>query len=140
MTKPKYVIGAIALAALLTAASPGCTSDADTAAQNLSTKAEKFEVQRKITVVNTRSDKVVFEVTGRCSIEFESKERVMAMCKHGDDDFRKHYAVTGDTGMAMIEQLGPIDVDEYHTQIVIKPETIIPDFDLETSGDIEGDG
>lgn len=141
VNKTFKIIGAVVLGGLLlTGGAAGCASDADTAAENLSTKAEKFEVQRKITIVNTRSDKVVFEVTGRCSIEFESKERVMAMCKHGDDDFRKHYAVTGDTGMAMIEQLGPIDVDEYHTQIVIKPETIIPDFDLETSGDLEGDG
>ena len=139
-TKIKYVAGALILAGLLTGGAAGCTSDADTAAQNLSTKAEKFEVQRKITVVNGRTDKVTFEVTGRCSVEFESPGRLMSMCKHGPDDFRKHYTVLGDAGMVQIEQLDPVDVDEYRTIIVIKPETVIPDFDLETSGDIEGDG
>lgn len=140
MKKVKYIVGAVVLGTLLTAGANGCATDADTAAQNLSTKAEKFEVQRKITVVNGRTDKVTFEATGRCSVEFEGTQRIVAMCKHGEDDYRKHYTVLGDAGMVQIEQLDPIDVDEYRTQIIIKPETIIPDFDLETSGDIEGDG
>lgn len=140
MHKRNKILIALSAAALSGVALTGCTSDADTAAQNLSTKAEKFEVQRTITVVNGRTDKVTFEVTGRCSVEFETAGRLMAMCKHGPDDFRKHYTVLGDAGMVQIEQLGPIDVDEYHTQVVIKPETVIPDFDLETSGDVEKDG
>lgn len=139
MTKPKYVIGVIALAALLTAASPGCTSDADMASENLSTAAEQFEVQRRIVVVNSFTDKVVFEVEGRCSIEPTAKQLV-AICKHGDDDFRKHYTGIGDNGMWSSFQLDPIDVDVYHTRLIVKPETVLPDFDLETSADLEGDG
>lgn len=141
MKRSFKIIGAVILGSLLlTGGAAGCATDADTAAENLSTKAEKFEVQRQITVVNGRSDKVIFEVTGRCSIEFESKDRVMAMCKHGEGDFRKHYTVLGDAGMVQIEQLDPIDVDVYRTEVIIKPETVLPDFDLETSGDLEGDG
>jgi hypothetical protein len=139
MTKPKYVIGAIALAALLTAASPGCTSDADMASENLSTAAEQFEVQRRITVINPISDSVVFEVEGRCSIE-PSGNQLVAICKHGEDDFRKHNTGVGTIGMWSSFQLDPIKVDVYRTRLIVKPETVLPDVDLETSGDIEGDG
>lgn len=139
MTKPKYIIGALALAALLTAASPGCTSDADMASENLSTAAEQFEVQRRITVVNAFSDKVVFEVEGRCSIE-PSNGQLVAICKHGPDDFRKHHTGVGDNGMWSSFQMDPVKVDVYHTRLIVKPETVLPDVDLETSGDLEGDG
>jgi hypothetical protein len=139
MKNTRYIIGGVVLAALLTAASPGCTSDADMASENLSTAAEQFEVQRRIVVVNSFTDKVVFEVEGRCSIEPTAKQLV-AICKHGDDDFRKHYTGIGDNGMWSSFQLDPIDVDVYHTRLIIKPETVLPDFDLETSGDLEGDG
>lgn len=139
MKKAKYIIGSVALAALLTAGSPGCTSDADMASENLSTAAEQFEVQRRIVVVNAFTDQVVFEVEGRCSIEPTAKQLV-AICKHGDNDFRKHYTGIGDNGMWSSFQLDPIDVDVYHTRVIIKPETVLPDFDLETSGDLEGDG
>lgn len=138
MNKTRYIIGAAIVAALVTAASPGCTSDADMASENLSTAAEQFEVQRRVTVVNSFTDKVVFEVEGRCSIEPSAKQLV-AICKHGPDDFRKHYTGVGDNGIWSAFQLDPVDVDVYHTRVIIKPETVLPDFDVETSGDIEGD-
>lgn len=135
----KVIIGAIIGAGLLTGGASGCTSDADMASENLSTAAEQFEVQRRIVVVNSFTDKVVFEVEGRCSIEPTAKQLV-AICKHGDNDFRKHYTGIGDNGMWSSFQLDPIDVDVYHTRVIIKPETVLPDFDLETSADMEGDG
>lgn len=139
MRNPRTITTAAALTAA-TITLTGCTlSDADTAGHNLSKAAEQFEVQRRITVVNAITDKVVFEAEGRCSIETSTRQ-LIAVCKHGPDDFRKHYTGLGDNGMYLAEQLDPIDVDEYHTRIIIKPETLIPDLDVETSGDIEGDG
>lgn len=138
MNKTRYIVGAAILATLLTAGASGCTSDADMASENLSTAAEQFEVQRRVTVINSFTDEVVFEVEGRCSIEPTAKQLV-AICKHGEDDFRKHYTGVGDNGIWSAFQLDPVDVDVYHTRLIIKPETVLPDFDLETSADIEGD-
>jgi hypothetical protein len=140
VNKSVKIIGAVILGGLLlTGGASGCTTDADMASENLSTAAEQFEVQRRITVVNSFSDKVVFEVEGRCSIEPTAKQLV-AICKHGENDFRKHYTGIGDNGIWSAFQLDPIDVDTYHTRLIVKPETVLPDFDLETSGDLEGDG
>jgi hypothetical protein len=138
MNKTKYVIGSIILAALLTAGANGCATDAEKASQNLSTAADQFEVQRRIVGINGITDKPAFEVEGRCSIE-TAATRLVVLCKHGDDDFRKHYVGLSDNVFYVATQIEPMAVDVYRTRIIIKPETIIPDFDLETSGDIEGD-
>lgn len=34
-----------------------------------------------------------------------------------------------------VEQLDAVDVDAYHYTVVFRPETIVPDIDLQTSGD-----
>lgn len=116
-----------------------CTSDADKASHNLSKAAEQFEVQRTVTGINGITDKVIFEVTGRCSIE-PIERRLEVTCKHGPDDFRKHFVGIPDNVTYVVKQEDAVDVDEYRTRVIIKPETVIPDFDLETSGDIENDG
>lgn len=109
----------------------GC-SQADTASNNISKEAEKFQVQRKIVGINGITDKVLFEVEGRCSVEKgESLGGVYdVICKHGDDDYRKHYLGLSDNVTFISTQLKGIDVSEYRTKIIIKP--AVPDLDLLT--------
>lgn len=135
----KKILVALGAAAILA----GCTSDADQASRNLSTAAEQFEVQRRIVGINGITDEPAFEVEGRCSIESGNTGVAGALevtCKHGPEDFRKHYIGLSDNTFYVTTQLEGLDASEYRTRIIIKPETIIPDFDLETSGDLEGDG
>lgn len=68
----------------------GCGSNADTVDKNLIKEAEKFNVQRHIVGINGITDKILFEVEGKCSLEFPPG-RLEALCKHGDKDFRKHH-------------------------------------------------
>lgn len=125
--KKILVIPALAAFALV-----GCTSDADKASDNLSKAAEQFEVQRRIVGINGITDKPAFEVEGRCSIENEGRNLVV-ICKHAHDDLRKHFVGLSDNTFYVATQLEAMDVDEYRTRILIKPENIIPDFDLETN-------
>lgn len=134
------IIGGVVLAGLLlTGGASGCTSDAQTVSENLSTAADQFEIQRKIVGINGITDKPAFVVEGRCSISDEARQ-LEVTCKHGDDDYRKHFVGLSDNVFYVATQLDGVDASEYHTRIIIKPESIVPDFDLETKGDIEGDG
>jgi hypothetical protein len=112
----------------------GCESNADKVSDNLSKEAEKFSVQRKIVGINGITDKVLFEVEGRCSLELgESlKDTLDVICKHGPDDYRKHFVGLSDNVTFISTQLKGLDVSEYRTKIIIKPENIVPDFDLLT--------
>lgn len=121
--------GAFALGLLLT----GCESSADKVSENISTAADNFEVQRKIVGINGITDTPAFEVEGRCSIT-DNGGSLDVICKHGEDDYRKHKVGLSDNVFYVSTQLDGIDASEYHTRIIIKPQAIIPDFDLQTSG------
>lgn len=123
-------LGAVFLVAGLTA----CTSDADTASRNISTSAEQFEINRRITVVNGFTDSVVLEVEGRCSVESADSFLAGALeitCKIAPNEYVKHFAITGDNGTVAVQQLDTIDVSVYHHRVIIKPENILPEFDYE---------
>lgn len=130
MNRIVFIIVAIVAALALA----GCSSDADKASENLSKEAEKFNVQRKIVGVNGITDKVLFEVEGRCSLENgKSMAGVLDVtCKHGPDDYRKHYVGLSDNVTFISTQMKGLDVSQYRTKIILKPENLIPDFDLVT--------
>jgi hypothetical protein len=131
-TRKKITIGA-ALAIGLLATAGGCNDPAaKTASENVSTKADNFEVQRKIVGINTRTDKYLFYVEGRCSIERQGD--LIVICKYGEGDYRKHMVGQATDVAWVTTQEAPIKVSEYHTLVVLKPEGIIPDFELNLSG------
>lgn len=127
MTPTKIVL---ALAVTVVAVS-GCTSDADKTSKNLSKAAEQFEVQRRIVGINGITDKILFEVEGRCSIETPGG-RLEVICKHGPDDYRKHFVGLADNVTYVAVQMEGVDANAYRTRIILKPENIVPDFDLVT--------
>lgn len=110
----------------------GCASSADKVSKNLSTEAEQFNVQRRIVGINGITDKVEFEVEGRCSIEPGIARSLEVTCKHGLHDYRKHYVGLADNMFFIATQLKGLDVSEYRTKIILKPENIVPDLDLVT--------
>lgn len=126
VTAPILFLGAFLL---LTA--EGCESDADKVSTNIATEAEQFKVQRRIVGVNGITDKIEFEVEGRCSFEVGAK-RFDLTCKHAADDYRKHTIVTSDNLFVISTQLEGINVSTYRTKIILKPENILPDYDLVT--------
>jgi hypothetical protein len=117
----------LGLAVLLLA---GCERDAQRVSRNLSTAADQFEVQRRIVGINGITDTPAFEVEGRCSIERDGD--LVVTCKHGPNDYRKHFVGLSDNVFFVATQLEGMDADVYRTRIIIKPENIIPDFDLVT--------
>jgi hypothetical protein len=121
------VVGA---AALIT----GCASNADKVNDNLSKEAEKFNIVRKIVGINGITDKVEFSVTGRCSLEQNGSlpNNLEVICKEDDDHYSKHFIGLSDNMTWISTQVQGVDVSEFRTKIIIKPQNIVPDFDLVT--------
>lgn len=124
----KRMLAAITGAVVLGLVLVGCSSDAQKASTNLSTAADNFEVQRMIVGINGITDEVLFSVEGRCSMERDGD--LVVTCKHGEGDYRKHYLGLSDNVTYVSTQLEGIDVSVYHTRIILKPQNILPDFDL----------
>lgn len=122
-------ITAVALVAILGVSA--CTSDADRASENLSKAAESFELNRTIVGVNGITGELTFYAEGRCSFEYPSSRRIDVTCKTGPGEIKRHTFVMGDQDSVVVSQEEPADADEYHSRIIIKPQNIIPSFDLQ---------
>ena len=68
----------------------GC-SEADKANANISKQADYFESERKITVYNARTDKIIMEAEGYMSISNNSSNELVCTVKVGPDSYRKNY-------------------------------------------------
>ena len=129
---------AVAVAGLACVSLAACGSQADTVSDNLSKEAEKFNIVRSIVGVNGITDKVVFEVTGRCSVEgagLGSLPALEAICKdtvNGKNIYRKHYVTIPDNVTVIVTQKEGVNVSEFRTKIILKPQGLIPDLDLVT--------
>ena len=75
----------------------------------------------------------MLEIEGYCSIVDEGNQ-LEVTCKVGDDSYKKHFLGLSDNVTYFIEQLEPIKEDPYHYRVTFKPEEILPDIDLRTSG------
>lgn len=128
--KNNKIMAAVGLVLAAGLALTGCVSDADKADENIKTAAEQFEVQRTIVGINGISGDVVFFAEGRCSFE-NTGRRFDVTCRYGPDEYRKHVFILGDQDSVSVTQEEPIDVSVYKTRIILKPETLLPEFDLE---------
>lgn len=113
-----------------------CTSNADQQADNLSIAAENFELQRHIVVINGITDKYILEAVGKCSVESAESalgpNSLEVICRIGPNEYEKHYAGLSDNTTFFVQQLEPVDSSNYHRRIIFKPETLIPDLQLQT--------
>jgi hypothetical protein len=111
------IVGAVTLVLGVTA----CSSEADTASDNVSKAADNFQVNRRITVINGITDKYLLVITGACSIN--------------TDDPKKFYAGLSDNVTWTVEQGSSVKVSGYHYKVIFRPSTLIPDIDFKGSSD-----
>jgi hypothetical protein len=95
--------------------------------------AEQFEINRRVVFFNGITDSYLLSIEGRCSIEDDGNQ-LEVTCKVGDDEFKKHFLGLSDNVSYFVEQLDSADVSVFHYRVIFKPEVIVPDVDLVTSG------
>ena len=126
----------LVLTALLTAAlALSACSAADVASSNISQDSDNFRVHRRVVFVNGITDEYLLEIEGLCSIkdsaDDNSKGQLEVTCKVGDDQYKKHFLGLSDNVTYVVEQLEPSTEDVYHYKVVFRPETILPDINVE---------
>ena len=115
----------------LTAVVAGC-SDAKMASRNLSKASDMFEIERRIVFYNGITGDYILTIQGKCAIEPNSN-KIAVTCKTGAEQYKKHYLGLSDNVTYFAEQLEAVDVDVYRYRVIFKPESIVPNIDLETS-------
>ena len=114
----------------------GCANDADVASQNLSKAADQFEIDRRIVFYNGITNDYILTIEGRCSLgNYDDADELTVTCKTGDNTYKKHFLGLSDNVTFFAEQLESSPASEYRYRVIFKPESILPDIDLETSLD-----
>lgn len=125
------LLGVTAVTAGLTA----CSSQADTVSSNLSKDADSYKINRQIVFYNGITGEYVAEVTGLCSIgNNDDAGKLSYTCKVGPDQYIKNYLGLSDNVTWFALQTKPATSDPYHYEVIFKPESIVPDVRLQTSG------
>lgn len=129
----KKTLSTIALSGLLLFT--GCSASS-VASQNISTASDNFEVPRRIVFFNGITDTYLLTIEGLCSINADGEDgQLEVTCAVAEDEYKRHYLGLSDNVTYFVEQLDPVSVDSYHYRVMFRPETIIPDIDLDTSLD-----
>lgn len=129
----KKTLSTIALSGLLLFT--GCSASS-VASQNISTASDNFEVPRRIVFFNGITDTYLLTIEGLCSINADGEDgQLEVTCAVAEDEYKKHYLGLSDNVTYFVEQLDSVSVDSYHYRVMFRPETIIPDIDLDTSLD-----
>lgn len=120
------------IASLLT----GCSAlepEAQKVKENMKIEAENFNILRRFAVINTRTDKVEFEMIGAFSREDSSDDQVTLVVEMEDGTYKRHIIGLNEDTMYVIEDLGGAKVNKYKYEVNYIPESIIP-FEI-TSND-----
>lgn len=105
----------------------GC-SEADNVNHNLSQAADNFQVTRKITVYNARTDMIIMEMEGCMSISNNSTSELVVTCMTGPNQYKKNYVYLNEYVIYVVEDITGTVTDPYHYKIHFY--TALPDIDI----------
>lgn len=117
----KKIIKTLALVTLLV--TTGCTQ-ADTVRHNLTENADSFSITRRITVFNTRTDKVLMQMTGVMSIKTDSDTKELNVLVKDGETYYKHIIYLNDDTTYVMEDVGGADVSRSAYEIHFLPEVL----------------
>lgn len=127
--KMRLIISIISLIIIgaLTLILPGCT-EADRVNHNLSKQANYFDCERRITVYNARTDKVILYIEGYIDISNNTTNELVVTAKTGNDTYKKNYVYLNEYTLYVVEDISGTHTDPYHYKVV---------FDTNVAPDVE---
>ena len=125
MNKIKKVIIAAVGVLLSAVLLCGCT-EADRVTYNVQKEADNFNVTRRLSVINARSDKPVLELIGNFSISNNEANELVVTIEVAPNVYKVDYVYLNDWTMYTVEDASGAYVDKYHYEINFLPEMIVP--------------
>lgn len=117
-----FIAVIIALSMFLT----GCERQSDIVSRNLSLEADSFNVARQLTVINCRTDTVIFQMSGNFSIEKEADGDLAVIGEDENGRYYKHFVYLSRDISYIVEDIGKTNVNKHKYQINFNPEMILP--------------
>lgn len=109
---------------------------ADTVQYNLKREADDFNVRRRITVLNTRTDTPMMQITGLLSIDVDKDGDLNIIIEKEPNQFVLNYAHLSQDTTYIVEQIETKEVNKYQYEIKFYPSQLISGFyDIKLSDD-----
>lgn len=111
----------------------GCEErQADMVSHNLSLEADNFNNVRQITVINCLQGDILFQMTGKMSIEADmSDHQLEVIVETENGTYKKHFIGLSDNVTYVVEDITEGNVDKYNYTINFNPNMWWP-YDIET--------
>jgi hypothetical protein len=121
----KKFIVIMLIAVLVLSVMSGCR-EAEKVSHNLSLEADNFNVYRLVTVINTRTDAVMFQIRGNISITKETDGDLAIIGEDENGQYFKHFVCLSRDVSYVVEQIGSASVEKHKFEINFNPEMIFP--------------
>ena len=113
-TKKKIAIIVAAVMLLLTLTA---CSEASRVNYNLAREAQYFNVERRITVYNTRTDNIIMYAEGYMDISNDETDELVVTVKVGPEEYRKNYIYLNEYTLYVVEDITGTHADPYHYEL-----------------------
>jgi hypothetical protein len=123
----KRIIALVLVALIAMFAFVGCTA-ADNVNHNLSQAADNFQVVRRITVYNARTDLIVMKMEGYMSLSNSATNELVVTCMTGPNEYKKNYIYLNEYVIYVVEDITTPNIDPYHYDVHFY--TAAPDIDI----------
>lgn len=111
------------LALLLCLALVACR-ESDRVGYNISKEADNFNVTRRLTVINARTDTVLMQLTGTFALANNNSHELVVICELSDGTYQKHFVYLNEYTLYVVEDISNTDVDKYHYELNFLPQMI----------------
>lgn len=115
----------VIVSVLIMCAFVGCRQS-DRVSYNIGKEADRFNVTRRLAVINARTDKPIFEIIGNFSMANNSTNELEIICEVEQGKYKKHFVYLNQWTIYTVEDVSGAYVDNYHYEVNYLPEMIVP--------------
>ena len=121
------IIVALVILGVVAVSMTGCVDQATIVSNNVSKEADNFNVVRRLTVINTRTDKCLLQMTGKISIEDVTDGiEVLVEVDRDKGIYQKHWVYLNENTMYTVEDLNGVSVSKYAYELEFMPQQLVP--------------
>lgn len=109
----------------------GCSTytEADRVNHNLSKQSNYFDCERRVTVYNARTDKIILYIEGYIDISNNTTNELVVTAKTSKDTYKKNYVYLNDYTLYVVEDIGGTHTDPYHYKVYFDT-NVIPSVEV----------
>lgn len=124
---------AVILTVLIIVASVGITftgcTEAERVNYNLNKQANYFDCERRVTVYNARTDKIILYIEGYIDISNNESNELVVTAKTGNSAYKKNYVYLNEYTLYVVEDISGTHTDPYHYKVYFDT-NVVPDIEV----------